>query len=801
MFKDYLINLTLTKEDEIELRIGDYNSPVYNPNLSLEDAKGFLKFFGNDKKITKRIITEEFYNKGNVKYVHRKYYKTTNDISDKIISIPDKEESEEYYQKKRLTNITQDFLRLSHSIENEITTSVFKENMGKLEKVIKQRHSVNINKDIKMDVTGVNGSYQVEFELKNKNYETLLKLVNIIKKNLYGYELISDFLQPMNPHTLEKKDLILLMSNKYTLTDKADGERFFLYLVNGRAYLLNPKSKEKIQCGKTNIKLSGITVIDGEYMRSNQNFYAFDILLSNSNDVREEYLDTRIKELEKYKKLKVSRLTYNTKQFYFEDIFNKSKELWLNRKKLFPYELDGLIFTPVKQYYSGDRNNQKLPVFKWKELQSIDVRVEYDRRKDFTFFHHSSNGPKSKIWEINRRKPSQDIYFNRWTSKKSIYENMGTMINGIFYLGHHGSPRSDIMIRDDIVEYEWDGKKWKFLRLRTNDKDEANKYKTIDGVLRSIIDNISIEDLSNIQENNIEQVGNIYDITKDDTKFRDNWRKFHNSLKKYLIDNYAGENILELACGKGGDLLKWKKNNIKNVLAIDSSYVEIYGENGFIERLKGSGFKEQDFYYTDGKMNVCVIWGDVSKSVSKESAGNSPEEQKKIKLFFDKLLPSKKFDSIGIMYAIHYLFGKTTDNKNWKPDKTKLKGFVKNITELLKKGGLLYGVYLNGDNIKEDMIFEKDGKMFYKITNNKLKRKTDIESISIENVVWGKDVIISEPKLYESVLEKTFKDAKMEVIQPGKTVEDLYNEFTKKLKMTPDEKKLGMINGLFIFKK
>ena len=799
MFKDYLDKLNIDSSDEIELRIGDYKKSMYDPNLSIEEADKFLNFFGKNKRVTRRIIVEEFYRLKDVKCVYRKYYKSKQDIADKIKAIPSKEDSSEYYQKKRLVNLTQDFLRVSHSTEKSITKSFFEENKTKVEKVMKHRHTISIDKDTKMDVTMVNGSYQIEFEVKGKKYDSLLKIVEVIKRRVYGYDIIGDYLSPMNPHTLEKKDLIILMSNDYTLTDKADGERFYLYLKPETSYLMNPKTKERIECGRNNIKLKGTTIIDGEYMRKSKDFYSFDILLSNDKDVRDTFLDKRLKELNKYKGLKVQKINYHTKKFYMDNIYEKSKELWEKRKKLFPYELDGLILTPIKQYYTGDQTQQRLPVFKWKEMQSIDVRVEYDRRKDFTFFHHSSVSPRSKIWEINRRRPKTDIYFSRWTSKKSIYEDMGIMINNIFYLGHHGPPRSNVDIRDDIVEYEWDGKKWKYLRLRTNDKDEPNKYKTIDGVLKSIIDNISIDDLSNIKENTIEQVGNIYDITKDKTLRRDNWRKFHNYLKKYLIDNYAGENLLELACGKGGDLFKWQKNNIKNVLAIDSSYVELYGENGFVERLKGNGYKEKDFYFTNGKMNICVVWGDVSKSVSRGSAGNSDEEKMKIKKFFKTLLPKKKFDSIGIMYAIHYLFGKTNDNKNWLPDKKKLTGFVKNVETLLRPGGRLYGVYLNADNIKGDMLFEKDGDMFYKITNNKMKTKRSLESISIENIVWGEGVVISEPKLYRSVLEKTFGD--MKIVKTPESVEDLYDSFTKKYKMTKDEKRLGMVNGLFVFEK
>ena len=47
-----------------------------------------------------------------------------------------------------------------------------------------------------------------------------------------------------------------------------------------------------------------------------------------------------------------------------------------------------------------------------------------------------------------------------------------------------------------------------------------------------------------------------------------NMRKFHNNIKKELIEKYAfnSEKIIDLCCGKGGDIHKWIKSNIKYVL-------------------------------------------------------------------------------------------------------------------------------------------------------------------------------------------------------------------------------------------
>jgi mRNA (guanine-N7-)-methyltransferase len=48
-------------------------------------------------------------------------------------------------------------------------------------------------------------------------------------------------------------------------------------------------------------------------------------------------------------------------------------------------------------------------------------------------------------------------------------------------------------------------------------------------------------------------------------------RRFHNNVKRQLYDKYTKNiyKLLDLACGKGGDLDKWVSNNIKYVVGYD----------------------------------------------------------------------------------------------------------------------------------------------------------------------------------------------------------------------------------------
>jgi mRNA (guanine-N7-)-methyltransferase len=54
-------------------------------------------------------------------------------------------------------------------------------------------------------------------------------------------------------------------------------------------------------------------------------------------------------------------------------------------------------------------------------------------------------------------------------------------------------------------------------------------------------------------------------------------KNFNNWIKAILINKYANrdDHVLDLCCGKGGDLLKWKKALIGFMLACDIAQVSV----------------------------------------------------------------------------------------------------------------------------------------------------------------------------------------------------------------------------------
>jgi len=897
--KKHLSFIKTLKEDdkfyEHEIRFGRL-SKTFDPKLPRETFDLIYNRFIKPNEHKNQVIVDYIFNKRTVNSFFGKKtdfdFKKSNfmkkitfnsqfdeiDTSFDISKYNENETKEEtdtvYMVKEKKAHYTFDNTRYSYSIERDIDINKYKkvidlhQSNRPYETIrLKNRYFTVVNGYIQLDLTIVKKynpntlkqegdiEYIVEIELQRKldDEEIMISGIKALVKEIrYLYFNKKDFmfnLGTMNPATMEKKDLIQLKTQEYTVTDKADGERTFLIFFNKHIYLYNPKTMVIIKEFQNNVILED-TVIDGEYLSDTNEFLAFDALLVKYRDVRLKPLSKRIEAIQKVK-LQLDAITdvnVKIKTFYSINIYEEAKRLWDNRKTLFKYELDGLIFTPENQFYVTDI--QEIPVLKWKEELSIDVRVEYNRRENFTYFHYGYGRDNSRDWTFdppmsiyNDRRYEQvlyrtDIKWLRWqTNKPEIVENIGNLNLGkttidrngkeTFILGLYGVPqsRSDvspIFNKYDIIEYSFDFNlnQWVALRKRTFDKEQPNAYRTIESVLNTILNYISIDDIYGLQFQNADNIGLLYDLTKDQVK-RKNWRNYNNFCKNQLYKKMSKKiqvlnpYHLEMACGKLGDLHKYIKNGYKNILAFDSSKNEIYGKNGAVDRLKGMGFKKQDYFYQRGDMKVTVFAGDVTKSIKLGEAGLTKDDKEICKKFFENL-PSdwNGFDSISVMYSIHYFFGNNHDDKNkWIPDKERFEGFINNVKDLLKYNGMLFGTYLNGDNMtEEEMMFIKDGDLMYKITHlhtdadmnnityDQFFKQKEINSIEIENEVWA-GVKISEPKLNRYLLETMIKSISLKPLVEDITTEQYYDAFVEEFEteLSPDEKRLSFINNIFIF--
>jgi mRNA (guanine-N7-)-methyltransferase len=182
---------------------------------------------------------------------------------------------------------------------------------------------------------------------------------------------------------------------------------------------------------------------------------------------------------------------------------------------------------------------------------------------------------------------------------------------------------------------------------------------------------------------------------------------FHNKYIKneiLLKRSLRGGNkhLLDLACGKGGDLFKWKFNGARYVVGIDTA-----GEN--ITNPADGAYKRyieaiMEFGYGRVPKMLFVI-GNSSRDIVNGEAGATPEERDILRSVFGKFQPEgpvPKYvqsvmagsfragaDVAACMFALHYFF----------ENQVTLDGFIKNLSETVKIGGLFIGCCFDGDKV------------------------------------------------------------------------------------------------------
>jgi len=152
-------------------------------------------------------------------------------------------------------------------------------------------------------------------------------------------------------------------------------------------------------------------------------------------------------------------------------------------------------------------------------------------------------------------------------------------------------------------------------------------------------------------------------------------KKYHNTIKRELIRRFAPprSRLLDLACGRGGDLRKWFDCQLSYVKAYDLSPGEIE------EAKKRLVDVRQDRRYSGSSTKVDFI---VTDQVGSGDLGLSKDEP---------------YDAVSCMFAIHYFFAN---------DAT-LHAFFRNASAGLRDRGYFFGTCPDGKCIMAEL--HKDG--------------------------------------------------------------------------------------------
>ena len=608
----------------------------------------------------------------------------------------------------------------------------------------------------------------------------------------------------------------------YKITEKADGERYFMYIdMNSTVYLIGTDKNVL----KTGLKLNNTnydnTVCDGEllYYKNEENKYVyeykyFDIYIIKNKEVYSNNLDIRIEEMQKLNNELLNSIKYIDNNFYIKCEIKEYYDIsdfdtLLDKDTTGTYNIDGIIFMP-SLHLTNINNKSYKSILKYKPLEenTIDVLVEnkmlycgYNLKKDYV---------KSEIMCI---KPYIVDIHKKEIKKQNADNSLETM--------------DYKLLNNKIVEvvYNVENECFIFKKIRHDKTEEykktnritANNFYIVNEILEYTFNSINRDTIKNINikyiESELKKVNKsgYYKTDKVDKigNSEKNLRKLQNKIKTKLIndslsilennDTFTYIKALDLACGRGGDLLKLintnfidnnsnnsiKKNGgIKLILGIDNSSVNIeYSEkynnnargryleykNDYINKSSNNKlpdiYENNNVYYITGDLSLYEDEDDVEESYEKimndlqytnlttnELLDNNDDFKERT--IYDKtildsinskhgdnidIFEEKQFEFIQCQFAIHYF---------------DLEAFCKYVDLQLKPGGVFVCTFMEKQYVNE--LFEKNNSdivsgNFWSLRKSKTnpENKIDVKFGTLEGETYLEENFVSENMLIE----------------------------------------------------
>jgi hypothetical protein len=772
---------------EIETRFGEYNNGKFSPYISKINFEKIQKKLNEIKNIknTKKDYLQVYYPN------HIRHNQTYN--NNKITN-------ENWEQKKLIKNIDNNKLniRISFSIENSIETP------EDLEQPIyfrlKETYSYDFNGLVFFDISKIkenenynaidesNEKYSIEVELKVLNENSLKILLDNtyfildilgVKKSI-GMNLGADeyrmvkqgymdlvktkYFIGMQPIPLSLNKLRDITNEEYALTDKADGYRKLMYVKNKNIYLIG--NDMKILKLNATCSIDKECVLDGELINGSI-YSAFDIFIYEGKDIRGNNtfgLKTRLSMVQNViRNTRTSGCDFQCKQFLFGNVIDNAKKIFdYFKNPNAVYKIDGLIYTPVNDPYPVQTKKTWDKLYKWKYEHTIDFLIS--RQKDCWFLLNKGKDGNVKF------EPRHDPFMYKFPLEKLDYPN-----NSVVEFVYNNNSFHPVKLRDDKTTGNYIGVAYDNFNnalnpvtdLMISNENEYNKYTK--GKTEIKKNNSVYKGKTEIKKNN--------SVYEGETEMN-NMRKFHNWIKQDLLERHAKNqnNLLDLACGKGGDIHKWINANINKVLAVDIN-------KNYLQEAEKRKTKVLKY----NNIDIDFIQRDMRK---------------------DTVNASELFDVINCQFAIHYFF---------ESDKT-VNNFFNNVSKNLKENGVFIGTVFDGLRVFNSLV---DGDLERKVDNEtvfKLKKGyttevfEDIKPYGDEiGVFIGGDTILSDDKddgtpeyiVNYNHLINIAKRYDLEVIESD-LFQNIYRDWmieNRGHSLNELEKEISFLNRTFVFRK
>ena len=725
------------------------------------------------------------------------------------------------------------------------------------------------------------------------------------------------------PKNYEDYDNVISIRRDYSVTDKADGERnLVIILENGDVYLMNRKNIVK----SLGVKIPELkqSIFDGEYLIKDKNknninlLMIFDVYFVNNIDVRlrpfnkqkdskdtvktrHELMSDRLTNLD-IQKNDNNNFELRLKKFYYSDIeiynpeVNKQISLFENELELleeggakylqleenikilkkdskifnetikvyskeYEYEIDGLIFTPIFLGVGQSNDNMASPFdgrwyssYKWKppEENTIDFKVKIkkdDNNKDLIEYANINGQFKSYKILILCVGYNPMLHRNhnscRVLNENPIYENTYTNVpfiptnpyrkeskHAYIQLDTNGVMRTkdkNIITDDSIIECRYDVSKeagFRWIPMRVRDTNNPNDFTTAKNVWNTIFYPITTDMITTGNMDNLENMDEVYyskNIKRGNLETKA-MNDFHSYVKKNLIKNYSrpGNNLLDISCGRGGDLNHWIDAQLNYIIGADYNRENLDNpDNGACVRILNN--QDKTNYLAD---NTLFIWGDSSKNYINGDAGKDELNKYYLDIIYgnanSKSINNRKleniynlgnlekgfgFDIVSCQFSFHYFF----------ENREKLDGVLSNVSNSLKKGGIYIGTTLDGKKVfdllkKEKTVMKhKNSQLLWKIS-----RKYDEDTFNDDETCLGYKVDVymesigktnTEYLVNYNYLDKILQEYNLQ-IKEYIDFSDMFVELNKNkdkygdsLKMIDELKTYSFLNKCFVIEK
>jgi hypothetical protein len=563
------------------------------------------------------------------------------------------------------------------------------------------------------------------------------------------------------------------------------------------------------------------SLIDGEYISCHNRkdeaskglYAAFDIYYLGGKKVTHFPLinDNTDKSQSRYKYLlqfedlissKNASVQYITKEHkYSNDILKDCRDILTNHKS-FPYEIDGLIFTPAKlalySYYANQpakitENVKWDRVFKWKpdDQNTIDFLIKIDKTLTKNGLKYKEAklyvGYNASQWEdiditkglklrydkeyAKKQRPTQNVYIPT-LFRPTIHYTPGVEYAHIRQntKGELRAENGDKIENDSIVEFRYINdasipvsERWRPIRVR-EDKTRifkkgilsktANDLSVALNIWRTIHNPVTTAMITGNQPVYNKEASDVPDerlLDTDDVYYSRNIPRecllsvhmlnFHNQgVKRQLYEKPPKKGtLLELCCGEAGDLNRWLDSGYSFILGVDLVKKNIYNpKSGCYSRMlkrRGQYMRTVDpketkrIYYPD----MVFAAGDCAVPIKNGQAAaaiGDKDSEDILKIVMNKqgsvashlkyvaAKGADGFDAISCMFAVHYFF----------ESEEKLDGFLDNIALNLKKNGVFFCTFMNGEKV-ETAIANGNGDM--------IEGKKFLDNASVGMPVWA----------------------------------------------------------------